>query len=710
MTEKNTKFTSKLTIIGGFMVVLVLLASLMFIAISRIQNNETQVAAVTLELTNVGHSFIMRDAANNRALLLYRMAQSDDDFLISDMYGEFSRFGSEFLFSFNAVKTDIHRDKDRILFKKTQKSIQQGSVVQSATVTRILDGQTEQVQTLLATKIIPIQLRVRKNLMLLSRAFQNNADDELKLISKQNKFSIVLITIIGCIAIAVGVVIMFFVSQRVTGSENAFIKQRHLAEQANHAKSMFLATMSHEIRSPLAAIIGFSDLLQKSTLPQDKLDSYLASIERNSKHLLNLLNDILDISKIEAGQLEIEQITVSPFAVLDEIQSSILVDATNHGLSFVINYAFPLPDKITTDPVRLKQILLNLNSNAIKFTERGGINVNVACNINDSSMTFEVIDTGIGLTAEQQDTVFSSFTQADSSTTRRYGGSGLGLNICKQLVKKLGGEISVESNFGQGSKFSFNISTGIITKDNLVYSLDHISPVSYDNDKSNATSSLFGQVLLTEDTIDNQKLIEIYVTNTGANITIVNNGAEAVKICGLRKFDLILMDIQMPVMDGVEATKNIRLNDTETPIVALTANAMRTDYERCIDAGANEFLTKPIDLARFNQVLYKYLSSVKRTAEIVTTVNKYQQLTEKFLTDLPSRMSKILKLKNQHSWPQLEQETHKLKGLGTPFGYPEITKISAEINQCCRNNDFKKIATLVDELNNFCVEIKLKRS
>jgi len=705
MIETSNKSQNKFTIIFGFLIVLFLLGFLMIIAISRIQNNEFQVEEVTHELDDVAHAFIMRDAANNRALLLYRMAQSNDSLLQNDLYVDFGNYGSKFLKSYEIVKQRLHYQKDIDLFKITRKSIQLGGSTQAATARDIIDGRTDKAHKILASEIIPIQLDVREKLTKLSQSFQYNADTELANISKQNDFSILLISILGSLAICVGIIISLYVTRRVTKSEHAFIEQRLIAEDANKTKSMFLATMSHEIRSPLAAIIGFSDLLRKSKMTAEKSQSCVVSIQRNSKHLLHLINDILDITKIEAGQLDIEQIDVSPFAVLDEIQSAILVNATDKGLDFKINYAFPLPEKIKTDPVRLKQILINLSSNAIKFTENGGINVNVACNKEKNDMTFDVIDTGIGLNKEQQQKVFDTFTQADSSTTRQYGGSGLGLNICKNLAQKLGGDISVESTPGRGSKFSFNISTGKISDNDLVYSLDHRE--SQNQDKTlNPAKKLFGQVLLAEDTIDNQDLIEMYVTDTGAEITIVNNGSEAVKICESRKFDLILMDMQMPVMDGIEATTKIRSVDSITPIISLTANAMKSDYERCIDAGANEFLTKPIDLVRFNQVLYKYLSSTKQSAPTESRINKLQKLTDKFLTDLPNRMSLILELKEQQSWGKLEEETHKLKGLGTPFGFPEITNMSSEINLCCRNEEFKQISMLVDELDNFCKKIK----
>ncbi len=695
---------NKITILIGFFIVLILLGSLMTIAVNEIQNNEQQLLTVTQELTEVGHALVMRDAANNRALILYRMAQTDDDFYRDDLYTEFRKYGSTFMQSFNAINSTIYRKKDIKLFALARKSIKKGGRTQTKTAINLIEGEIEQAQDDLTNKIIPIQTDVRNKLIALSDSLRENAANELESISKKNTLSILLIRIIGSTAILLGLIITFYVTQRVTKTEAAFKEQRFLAEKANQAKTMFLATMSHEIRSPLAAIIGFSDLLRKQSSENSKSNAFIESIHRNGKHLLQLINDILDITKIEAGQLNVEIITTSLFSLLDEFKSTVASNAHNKGLNFELNFFYPLPENIKTDPIRLKQILFNLSNNAIKFTEHGFININVSYDRYKNKLIFDVIDTGIGLTPEQQEKIFESFTQADSSTTRKYGGSGLGLNICKLLVEKLGGELRVESQVNRGSKFNFTIHLGEVAKDQLVYSPSHRT-IERNNKKENLNTTLQGNVLLAEDTIDNQNLIEMYVTNTGANITIVDNGAQAVKICETQNFDLILMDMQMPEMDGIEATKKIRLNDTITPIVSLTANAMRSDYEKCINAGATEFLTKPIDIERFNQVLFKYLSIVSKKPKTKSGSNKLKTLSQKFVAELPERLELINQLYEKKFWVELESESHKLKAIGTPLGFPELTEISDKINLNCRNRDFATVDKLMQDFNNFCKTI-----
>ncbi|VAX00358.1 hypothetical protein MNBD_GAMMA22-127 [hydrothermal vent metagenome] len=703
-TKPHIDSRNKITILIGFFTVLILLGSLMTIAVNEIQHNEQQLLAVTQELTEVGHAYVMRDAANNRALILYRMAQTDDDFYRDDLYTEFRRYGSTFMVSFNAVNSSIFRQKDIELFKLAKKSIQKGGQSQTKTAINLIEGDLEIAQDDLANKIIPIQTDVRNRLTALSDSLRNNADNDLKSISNKNSFSILLIRIIGGTAILLGLVITFYVTRRVTKTEAAFQEQRYLTEKASQAKSMFLATMSHEIRSPLAAIIGFSDLLRKQQAENSKLNTFTESIYRNSKHLLQLINDILDITKIEAGQLNIEIITTSLFSVLDEFQSTIISNVHNKGLKFELNFSYPMPKNIKTDPIRLKQILYNLTNNAIKFTDEGCININVSYDQYNEKIVFDIIDTGIGLTPKQQEKIFESFTQADSSTTRKYGGSGLGLNICKQLSEKLGGKLWVESSINHGSKFSFNINSGEVAKEQLIYSAN-FHPNEQDKKIADPKTKLQGHVLLAEDTIDNQNLIEMYVTQTGANITIVNNGAQAVKICEEHEFDLILMDMQMPVMDGIEATKAIRSFDSKIPIISLTANAMRSDYEKCIDAGATEFMTKPIDIEQFNQTLLKYLSNIKGIVNKKNMPTKIEQLSHKFIVELPERLKLINQLHQQKSWFELESETHKLKAIGTPLGFPKITEISEQINLSCRNNDFNAINESMLSLNDFCNSI-----
>lgn len=389
---------------------------------------------------------------------------------------------------------------------------------------------------------------------------------------------------------------------------------RREAETANKSKSAFLANMSHEIRTPMTAILGYTELLELEAkthqMPELFMDS-LDTIKRNGGHLMELINDILDLSKIEAGKLDIESITCSPQKIVEEVMELVQVRAEAKGLKLEANYKFPLPVKINSDPTRIRQILINLIGNAIKFTEVGTIRLETELLDNpgeEPRIQFSVIDQGIGMTESQLSNLFRPFTQADSSTTRKYGGTGLGLTICKRLAEMLGGDILVSSEYNKGSKFSAVIRTGSLEGVELIQQLQKLGEQA--NQEEELTQCAFPRfnestlqgrkVLLAEDGPDNQKLIAFILKKAGAEVTVAENGevarqkaVEAME-SGVH-YDVILMDMQMPILDGYEATRQIREYGYPGPIISLTANAMEGDREKCIESGCNDHLTKPID-------------------------------------------------------------------------------------------------------------------
>ncbi len=395
------------------------------------------------------------------------------------------------------------------------------------------------------------------------------------------------------------------------------------AEEANRTKSEFLANMSHEIRTPMTAILGFTEVLQdyatgENTSPE--LVKAVETIQRNGEHLLQIINDILDLSKIEAGKLRVEKIHCHPGQIAAEVVSLMRVRADTKRLDLKLEYEGAIPETILTDPTRLRQILLNLVGNAIKFTEVGEVRLRM-CLCADAAegpaLRFDVVDTGIGLSAEQATQLFQPFTQADTSTTRRFGGSGLGLTISKRLAEMLGGTITVQSALGHGSTFQVTIATGPLAGARMIeHPLTEVPRRNLSSDaeeNANEPIILSARILLAEDGPDNQKLLAFILKKAGAEVTIADNGRIAIEATRTaaeqgHPFDVILMDMQMPVLDGYQATAELRRLGYQGPIIALTAHAMPKDREKCLQAGCDDYATKPISRRELLETIQRCLN------------------------------------------------------------------------------------------------------
>ena len=400
---------------------------------------------------------------------------------------------------------------------------------------------------------------------------------------------------------------------------------RHIrdeAEEANRAKSEFLANMSHEIRTPMTAILGFADVLLGSVNRHADVEA-AGTIKRNGEYLLELISDILDLSKIEAGKLKVERISCSPCQVLADVASMMRGRADARGLVLDLEYIGSIPETIQSDPVRLRQVLINLVGNAVKFTHRGSVRIAASClrDAEDPKLQFDVIDTGIGMTQEQIANLFRPFIQADLSTTRRYGGTGLGLAISKRLAEALGGAIAVTSKAKEGSTFSLTVATGPLDGVRMLRSPRKTVAAAEKHVQAASQSRvrLDCRVLLVEDGPDNQRLISFLLRKAGAEVTTVENGKVALGQAlatfpgwGRRHddptepFDVILMDMHMPVMDGYEATRRLRQEGYTDPIIALTAQATPQDIQRCLDVGCDAHMPKPVDRAKLLELVAQF--------------------------------------------------------------------------------------------------------
>ncbi len=385
------------------------------------------------------------------------------------------------------------------------------------------------------------------------------------------------------------------------------------AEAATRTKSEFLANMSHELRTPMTAILGYTQLLLEegdiSRAPERRIEQ-LRTILRNGEHLIRVLTDILDLSKIEAGKIELECIPPHPARIIAEVESVMGVSAAEKNLGFEVEYLGPIPEEIQTDPTRLRQILMNLVGNAIKFTERGGVRIVTQLTQDDAGapqLRIAVSDTGPGLPPEAHERIFGAFNQADASTTRKYGGTGLGLTISRQLAQLLGGDIQVDSLDGHGCTFFLTIGIGPV-EGLLVVGDPTLREATEVSDEGDSTQDGIqrvretcpgGRILVVEDGEDTRRLVTTVLERVGFQVEQAENGEVGLELALRARdsgepFDLILMDMQMPVMDGYQATRRLRSASYTGPIVALTAHAMKGDRERCVEAGCDAFSTKPL--------------------------------------------------------------------------------------------------------------------
>ncbi|MHB0946357.1 MAG: hybrid sensor histidine kinase/response regulator [Sedimentisphaerales bacterium] len=507
------------------------------------------------------------------------------------------------------------------------------------------------------------------------------------------------------------------------------------AEAANVAKSHFLANMSHEIRTPMNAIIGFSDVLADENLT-DEQKGYVNTIRSSSKHLLQVINDILDFSKIEAGKIDIEIIDCSLGKVLNSIESLMMAKATEKGIELKIVEAKDLPAQIRTDPTRLLQCLLNLVNNAVKFTQQGYIHVHVSLEDknNQPYIRFDVEDTGIGISPDKHEKIFEPFVQADGDTTRKFGGTGLGLTVVKQLTELLGGQISLTSQEGKGSTFSLVIPAGLdVTKQPF---LDRYNIAEHlDSQSARVEESKFsGHILVAEDVKTNQILAKLLLNRMGLEVTIAEDGKQAVQKALNQKFDLIFMDIQMPFMNGYEATDVLRKKGIKTPIVALTANAMAGDDKKCIEAGCDGYLTKPLDNRELLKIIRKYLLSGNQTliekvdfakskadehanlcldpnTEVSEEIINWEQLyntwgdeevikevTVIFLRDSRERLGKLSEAVKAQDSREIKFYAHSIKGSARTAGVKHLSDIASQLECAGRDNDIKTATTIFDKL------------
>lgn len=524
------------------------------------------------------------------------------------------------------------------------------------------------------------------------------------------------------------------------------------AMAASVAKSAFLANMSHEIRTPMNAIIGFSNILRNGSYDneEERLE-FLNIICSSGQHLLGLINNILDLSKIEAGCMTTENIPVSPHQLISDVVSITRVNALTKGLVLDYTWIGPLPKQITTDPAKLRQLLINLIGNATKFTEKGGVHVIGRMGMDRQSLQIQVVDSGIGIPQDKQNTIFTPFSQADASMTRRFGGTGLGLSISRKIAEALGGSLTVESAPGIGSTFTATVATGEINEVEVAMSapLTDVIPAS-DREAAEPIAAVPSgcRILLVEDGDTNRRLIHKMLERHGIEVMDAVNGQVGVDLATTHEFDVILMDMQMPVKDGYTASSELRAKGLTIPIVALTAHAMSGDAEKCRNAGCSEYLTKPIQEARLLAKLAELLNrnagaapvnpkaqanaaavaqatpengsasdaddklssgAASRRVQVKCALplddDVFREIVEEFSDKVRLQVDRMKQAYAAEEWTELVELAHWLKGSGGTAGYEQFTIPSGRLERLASQHSHAKIEAVLKEIDELATAV-----
>jgi signal transduction histidine kinase/CheY-like chemotaxis protein len=483
-------------------------------------------------------------------------------------------------------------------------------------------------------------------------------------------------------------------------------KARAEAFAANQAKSQFLANMSHEIRTPLTAIIGFAEVLQQHNLSPEESDQHLTTIIRSGRHLTALLGEILDLSKIENQKLDLELLRFNLPSLLQDIEQIYQLNCQQKQLEFILVLQSAIPEWIVTDSTRVKQVIHNLLNNAIKFTDIGKVEIHISFITKTQILQIDVIDTGEGIAKDKQALIFESFRQADTSITRNFGGTGLGLFITKSLVELMDGSISVDSTLGAGSKFTATIKCQSHEGEYNASKQKAIVDI-----KPERIPSLTGNILLVEDTEVNQQLITFNLEKTGAHVDLAENGQQGLEKALSNSYDLILMDIQMPVMDGKEAMKAFKQLNITIPTYALTANIMPSDVHEYTEIGFTGTLGKPLELTNLYQVLKQHLqinNSVNNKTDQVNSAETLAQDTKfrtLFYKELTKQNLEITESIQSLNYTKLIQSTHIIKGSAKSFGYGELTLLAEASLLLLREKNYEQAIKSCINLNQKIMDV-----
>jgi PAS domain S-box-containing protein len=556
--------------------------------------------------------------------------------------------------------------------------------------------------------------------------------------SKRRTFIVNCSPVLGSGGKAGGVLMSFDDVTQLEEKEVELRKSKEEAEAANHAKSEFLANMSHEIRTPMNAILGFTEILRRGYGKSERdWKKHLNTIHSSGTHLLELINDVLDLSKVESGNLEVERLRCAPHIIIREVVQVLMVKAREKGIALDFEVDGTIPETIYTDPVLVRQIVTNLVGNAIKFTEEGGVRVVVGLVPSETQprLSIAVIDSGIGMPEEKLEAIFDPFVQADNSVTRRFGGTGLGLAISRRFAQALGGDITVHSTVGQGSEFTVTLDTGPL--DNVTL-LEPSQALAASAEPSFDDSACWhfppARVLVVDDGNENRELVTLVLEEAGLHVDEAENGKVGATKALQEPFDVILMDMQMPVMDGRTATTYLRQQGLETPIIALTAHAMKGFEQDILAAGCSGYLTKPIDIDLLIETLADLLGGRRSTdqaseqilaastadrelqsipaeeeppleSRLLANNPRFRPIIEKFVVRLEEQLEAMERALEQRDFDELAGLAHWLKGAGGTVGFDAFTEPASNLEQLAKAQSGDEVADAIVELRRLASRI-----